>query len=137
MAMTIRKATSDDQPQIDTLARKLGLDYEGMDEDAFWLAEAEGRIVGIVGLKKHADCHELCALGVDPSFRNKGLGRDLVQALLRSADRDIYLATIIPSFFKACGFEKASPVPQSMNKGPEWCEGCNRELCTIMIRKIQ
>lgn len=134
--MNIRKAGQEDIPQITSLARKLGLDYQGMDEDSFWVAEDSGRIVGIVALKKYGDCHELCALGVDARRRNKGLGRKLVQALLQSTDRDIYLATIIPGFFKSCGFDKAAHIPSSMKKSPEWCEGCSKELCTGMVRKL-
>jgi N-acetylglutamate synthase-like GNAT family acetyltransferase len=134
--MNIRKAGQEDIPQITSLARDLGLDYPGMDDDSFWVAEDKARIVGIVALKKHGNCHELCALGVAPRRRNKGLGRKLVQALLQSADRDIYLATIIPGFFKNCGFNRTSDFPSSMKKSPEWCEGCPKELCTLMVRRL-
>ncbi|MCX6578247.1 MAG: GNAT family N-acetyltransferase [Candidatus Aminicenantes bacterium] len=133
--MNIRRARKEDFPQITSLARQLGLDYQGMDDDSFWVAEDGGRIAGIVALKKHADCHELCALGVHSRHRDKGLGRELVQVLLQSADRDIYLATIIPGFFENCGFDKTAHIPSSLKKSPEWCEGCSKELCTIMVRK--
>jgi len=134
--MKIRRAEKEDFPQITSLARKLGLDYERMEDDSFWLAEDKGRIAGLVALKKHGDCHELCALGVDPHRRNRGLGRKLVQTLLLSADRDIYLATVIPGFFEKCGFERTVHIPSSMKKSPEWCEGCSKELCTVMVRKL-
>jgi len=134
--MKIRRADQEDLPQITSFARKLGLDYQGLEEDSFWVVEDRGLIVGIVALKKHGDCHELCALGVDPRRRNKGFGRKLVQALLQSTDRDIYLATIIPDFFKSCGFDMAAHIPSSMKKSPEWCEGCSKELCTVMVRKL-
>jgi len=134
--MKIRRAGKEDLPQITSLARKLDLDYEGMDDDSFWLAEAGGGIAGIVALKKHGDCHELCALGVDPRRRHKGFGRKLVRALLQGADRDIYLATVIPGFFERCGFERAVRIPSSMMKSPEWCEGCSKEFCTVMVRKL-
>ncbi len=134
--MIIRRASNDDFPQISGLARKLGLDYQGMDKDSFWVAENRSRVVGIVGLKKHAGCYELCALGVDPAHRHKGLAQRLVKTLLQSADRDIYLATIIPGFFRGCGFDQAPEIPPSMKKSREWCEGCPRELCTPMVRKL-
>jgi N-acetylglutamate synthase-like GNAT family acetyltransferase len=134
--MNIRRARQEDFSQIASLARKLNLDYQGMEDDSFWVAEDRGRIVGIVALKKHGDCHELCALGVDPRRRNKGLGRKLVQALLQGAERDIYLATIIPGFFKNQGFEGTADFPSSMKKSPEWCEGCPKELCTVMARRL-
>jgi N-acetylglutamate synthase-like GNAT family acetyltransferase len=132
--MVIRSARQEDFSQIVALAKELGLDYEGMNKDSYWVAEDAGRIVGMVGLKKHADCHELCALGVSLGYRGKGLGQKLVHALLLNADRDIYLATIIPGFFEQGGFEKSTQFPASMKKTPEWCEGCPKELCTVMIR---
>jgi len=132
--MAIRSARQKDFSQIVALAKELGLDYEGMDKDSYWVAEEAGRIVGLVGLKKHADCHELCALGVSLGYRGKDLGQKLVHALLLNADRDIYLATIIPGFFEQCGFEKCTQFPASMKKAPEWCEGCRKELCTVMVR---
>lgn len=133
--MVIRSARHEDFSQIVALAEELGLDYEEMEKDSYWVAEEAGRILGMVGLKKHADCHELCALGVSPGNRGKGLGRKLVSALLLDADRDIYLATIIPGFFERCGFEKRTRFPASMKKAPEWCEGCQKELCTVMVRR--
>lgn len=135
--MVIRSARPVDFPRIVGLARKLSLDYKGMEGDTFWLAEEAGRIVGIIGLKKHPDCRELCALGVDPSYRKKGLGQTLVRTLLSSAARDIYLATVIASYFERCGFEKTASIPRCMKKDPEWCEGCDKELCTVMVRKFR
>lgn len=132
--MIIRSARQEDFSQIVALAKKLGLDYEGMNKDSYWVAEDAGRIVGMVGLKKHADCHELCALGVSLGYRGKGLGQKLVHTLLLNADRDIYLATIIPGFFEQCAFEQTAKFPASMKKAPEWCEGCPKELCTVMVR---
>jgi len=134
--MIIRRSRREDFSQITSLARKLNLDYQGMEDDSFWVAEEGGRIAGIVALKKHGDCRELCALGVDPRRRDKGFGRKLVQALLESADKDIYLATIIPGFFENCGFDKTAHIPSSLKKSPEWCEGCSKELCTVMVRKL-
>jgi N-acetylglutamate synthase-like GNAT family acetyltransferase len=135
--MVIRSARQEDFSQIVDLAKELGLDYEGMDKDPYWVAEDAGRIVGMVGLKKHADCHELCALGVSLGYREKGLGQKLVHALLLNADRNTYLATVIPGFFEQCGFEKRTRFPASMKKAPEWCEGCPKELCTVMVRTFR
>jgi N-acetylglutamate synthase-like GNAT family acetyltransferase len=136
--MRVRKAKAGDLPQIVELARTLGLDYPGMERDRFWVAEETGRIVGIVGLKKHPDCLELCALGVDPRQRSKGTGRALVEALMAKAHVDVHLATVIPGFFEACGFERTSEVPRTFidKRQTEWCEGCEQRLCTVMVRKV-
>lgn len=105
-----------------------------MEGDDAWLAEERDRTAGIVALKKHADCDELVSLGVDPEYRDRGLGRRLVRALLEATPGDVFLATVIPDFFERCGFKGAPSAPAGMAKDPAWCEGCPRERCQIMVR---
>jgi len=133
--MKVRKARPEDFAGILKLTASLGLDYPGLENDRAWVAEEDARKIGAVALKRHKDCEELVSLAVDPSFRGQGLGRRLVQSLLKSAPGDIYLATIIPDFFKRCGFNKAEAPPPGMKKDPAWCEGCPKERCTVMVRK--
>lgn len=106
-----------------------------METDNFFVADEGDKIVGICGLKKHSDCFELCSLGVEEAYRDKGLGAKLVHAVLKKAKREVYLTTIIPGFFEKFGFEKAGRFPESMIKKQDWCLGCNKELCTVMVRK--
>ena len=133
--MRVRKARKADFPQITRLARKYGLDYANMEADDFWVVGETGRIRGICGLKKHPECVELCALGVDEKWRYLGLGKQLVRAVVRNARGELFLATVIPDFFVRLGFERAEAVPASMVKKTEWCAGCTPELCTVMVRR--
>jgi len=133
--MIIRRAAPEDRPGIRSLAERLGLDYPGMEDDPFWAAVEGGAVIGMVGLKRHADSDELVSLGVDPDKRSGGLGRRLVVALAAEVAGDIHLATIIPGFFAGCGFGIIPQGPAGMKKDPSWCEGCPRERCTIMIGK--
>jgi N-acetylglutamate synthase-like GNAT family acetyltransferase len=133
--MLIRKAGRADLAEVIRLARACALDYEGMEADAFLVAEEGGRILGICGLKKHPECLELCALGVAEEWRGRGYGKRLVQEALKEAPGELYLATIIPGFFAPFGFAKPDIVPPSMVKKAEWCAGCRPELCTVMVRK--
>ena len=135
--MPIRKARREDLSRVRELAEGLGLDSPGMEDDAFWVAEDNGRIVGVCGFKRHPDCHELYALGVEESERGQGIGGDLVRTLVRDVKGDIYLATVTPGFFERVGFSRTSEFPRSMVKGGEWCEGCDRALCTVMMRKAE
>lgn len=135
--MPIRKARREDLSRVRELAEGLGLDSPGMEEDAFWVAEDNGRIEGVCGLKRHPDCLELYALGVEEGERGQGIGGDLVRTLVREVKGDIYLATVIPAFFERVGFSRTSEFPRSMVKGGEWCEGCDRALCTVMMRKAE
>jgi N-acetylglutamate synthase-like GNAT family acetyltransferase len=133
--MVVRRALALDWPRIVSLARECGLDYAGMEADEFWVAEEAGRVLGIVALKTHAECRELCALGVDAAWRGRGIGARLVRHLLGGVDGDVYLATVIPEFFERLGFERSVDVPRSLVKDAAWCVGCRRELCVVMVRR--
>lgn len=134
--MRVRKALPEDIPAAVSLAGKLGLDYPGMESDAIWVAGEGGEVAGMVALKRHTDCLELCALGVDPGSRKRGLGGALVEALMAEAPGDVHLATVIPGFFESCGFVRTHDIPASFpaKRMTAWCEGCPRELCTVMVR---
>lgn len=133
--MRVRKARQRDFAKVIALAKKYGLDYSDMEADRFWVADEKSQILGIVGLKRHVDCLELCSLGVDERFRNRGIGEKLVLALLAEAKAEVHLATIIPGYFEKFGFAPADHIPSSMIKKLEWCEGCSKELCVVMVRK--
>jgi N-acetylglutamate synthase-like GNAT family acetyltransferase len=133
--MLIRKARAADFPQIRSLAAIFNLDYADMEEDDFWVAAQGRKIVGMCGLKKHPDCLELCSLGVADRYRNKGLGRNLVSTLLEASAGDVYLTTIIPDYFEKLGFQRADRIPPSMLKPEEWCAGCSRDRCRVVVKK--
>jgi N-acetylglutamate synthase-like GNAT family acetyltransferase len=133
--MPVRKARPSDFARIRELAARDDLDYEDMEADRFWVAVEGGRVVGACGLAAHPDCLELRSLAVEEPSRGRGWGRRLVAAVLRAADRDVYLTTIRPGFFEAAGFGPASVVPPSMVKDEALCAGCRRDLCRVMVRE--
>ncbi len=135
--MRIRKPVSGDFPLVLKLARDLGLEYPGLEGDVVQVADEDGRVVGTVGLRRHPDCLELVALGVEENARGRGVGRRLVGALLADTSRDVYLATTSPAYFAGLGFERAGAVPRSLaaRMGTSWCEGCSPELCTVMVKR--
>ncbi len=134
--MTVRKPRGREIESAVELAGNLGLDYPEMEEDRLWIAEENGRIVGVVALKSHPDCLELCALGVDPMERKKGIGGGLVEALMKEAPGDVHLATVIPAYFEKQGFTRTETVPRAFveKRKTSWCEGCPVDLCTVMVR---
>ena len=134
-AVRVRKARKRDFPQIVGLAKSHNLDYAGMEADDFWVVAEGGQIRGICGLKEHPECRELCALGVEEEWRDRGWGGQLVRAVLREVPGDLFLATIIPDYFARFGFEKTDTFPDSMVKKAEWCAGCTPGLCTVMVRQ--
>ena len=135
--MRIRKIGPGEAAPAVELARRLDLDYPGLDADALWVAEEGGEVVGLVALKRHPDGLELCALGVDPARRGRGAAKALVEALMAEAPGDVHLATVIPAFFETCGFVRTAETPRAFLEKREtsWCEGCDRSRCTVMRRK--
>jgi len=133
--MKIRAARKTDFAQIRGLAASFNLDYSDMEADEFWVAAEGRRVVGACGLKKHPDCQELCSLGVAEGFRQKGLGKKLVAALLEASSGDIHLTTIIPDYFEKLGFQRADRVPPSLVKPEEWCGECPRDRCRVLVKR--
>lgn len=135
--MRVRKSLPEDIPAAAALARRLGIDYPGLESDRIWIAEDSGQLVGLVALKTHPDCLELCALGVDPDHRGRGVAQALVEALMADAPGAVHLATVIPRFFEACGFRVTQDVPATFpaKRKTPWCDGCPQELCTVMARE--
>jgi N-acetylglutamate synthase-like GNAT family acetyltransferase len=133
--MRVREAGPKDFLLLRRLARSLNLDYPGMENDRLWVAEEGGAIVGLVALKTHPDCLELCALGVDPAHRRKGLAKALVEALMAEAGAEVHLATVIPAFFEARGFSVTEAVPEAFaaKRRTDWCKGCDVKSCRVMI----
>ena len=83
--MLVREAIPEDIPAAVALARRLELDSPGLEADRLWVAVESGGVIGLVALKSHPDCLELCALGVDPDHRGKGTAKALVEALMAEA----------------------------------------------------
>jgi len=134
--MIIRKATAEDMPYVVRIAWRLALDYPGLENDTFLVAEERGKIVGILGLKDFGEFLELVAVGVLEEYREMGIGKKLVEEALRTAGlKKVYLLTTIPKFYESLGFEKVDEVPEALKKDPAWCAGCDRDRCVVMLRK--
>ena len=133
--MLIRKAVSTEWEHVFRIARECDVDYPGMEKDEFLVAERDGLVLGIVGLKRHPGCLELVALGVAAASRGTGIGGKLVLELLSRVREDVYLATVIPGYFERLGFVRPAEAPRPMVKDADWCAGCRRDLCTVMVRR--
>lgn len=81
-----------------------------------WVSQEEGRIVGAAALRTAGDETEVLNLGVAPSWRNRGLGRELMKAAIRDANHagatKVFLEVResnlgAQAFYKALGFTEA------------------------------
>jgi ribosomal protein S18 acetylase RimI-like enzyme len=73
-----------------------------------WLASDGQSLLGLVMLSPHSKGGHLDNLAVAPSARGRGIGQQLVQALLEAVAQEgaamVSLTTRIPSFFAPFGF---------------------------------
>ena len=150
--MMLRKAGIEDIKQIQVLInsfadedlmlpRSLNELYENLRD--FFVYGDKDKIAGCCAL--HIcwdDLAEIKSLAVDKRYRNKGLGRALVEACVQEARtlgaKKIFVLTYAPDFFKNSGFKKIAH-----NKLPHkiWAECINCPKfpdCqeTALIRKI-
>jgi ribosomal protein S18 acetylase RimI-like enzyme len=74
-----------------------------------WLASDAAGVLGLVMLSPHSKGGHLENLAVAPSARGRGIGLQLVQALLQAVGHEgpamVSLTTRIPRFFSPLGFQ--------------------------------
>jgi len=150
--MIYRKATMEDVPQCHDLIqhyasqglmlrRPLMMLYEGVRD---MVVAVDGtRVVGTGCL--HVLWHDLAevrSLAVDPACSRQGIGRNLVEFMLREAQEiniaRVFTLTYQQGFFEKCGFTVVSKeqMPQKVWKE---CVYCDKFHCcdeTAMIRLI-
>lgn len=108
MNLKIRKATQADLKEIKTILSYYYLDTENTEKNLpeFIVAEMNRQIVGCACLD-FGDIVELRSIAVLPSYRNRGIGSKLVDAILNRAEAltdNVYLRTTSPVFFEKKGF---------------------------------
>lgn len=134
--LKLRDATEKDMPQIDAIALKFDLDSNDTNYKQFIVADDNGKIAGFGRLIRRENALELGTIGVTEEYRNKGIGKMIVNELVKRADEDLYITTLIPAYFEKFDFKKLdTPAPSSMIRKKEWCDGCKKVGCTVMKRK--
>ena len=133
----VRRARTSDVPAIkrlvDIYAGRILLEknlvtlYESVQE--FWVAEhpAEpGQLVGCGALHVlWADLGEVRTIAVDPTFTGRGVGRAIVEQLLRVAHelelQRVFVLTFETEFFARHGFTEIEGTPVSAEVFDEMC----------------
>lgn len=132
----IRQAKPQDLPVIKRLARKYGLLTDDFKTKEFLVARPAGRIIGFGRIKVRGRLKELASLGVVPSARKSGVGQALVRALVEKAGGTVYLATVIPRFFRRLGFKVVRRIPRELRRKAAYCRGCQPKLCRVMANYV-
>ncbi len=87
---TLRAATADDLSRIRSLVIAGHINPSGLDWKRFIVAvdtETRAEVIGCGQIKPHRDgSHELASIVVDPTWRGRGVARDIIEHLIASVD---------------------------------------------------
>ncbi|MCL7413735.1 MAG: GNAT family N-acetyltransferase [ANME-2 cluster archaeon] len=133
MNVSIRNAIISDIPSIKSILSQYILETELVEDniDQFIVAKNRGRIVGCACLDTGAGVVELRSIAVLPGWKNKGLGRRLLETLEQRAKGmtgRIYVRTTARGFFEKMGFRALD----NSQKPVLWqdCAECDRfDVC--------
>ena len=94
------------RPPRDVFERVVAASHQ---RQRLWLASDADGVLGLVMLSPHSKGGHLENLAVTPSARSRGIGQQLVQALLQAVGHGgpamVSLTTRIPCFFSPFGFQ--------------------------------
>ena len=122
MQLTLSQPTANEMPVIAGYVKEFVLDDEGMREQQFIISKNNDQVVGFGRLKNHNYFSELCTLGVVTEYRGKGIGKTLVNELIKkAAGKHIYVVCIIPTYFQKFGFEISEQYPDIIKKKYALC----------------
>ena len=142
--MKIRGATNRDLDAVEGLLSANDLPLDGVKEhfSSFVVAEDNGEIAGAIGLEKFGSVALLRSAVVSPKYRGGGIGRRLVeQVLKRASDEGIeelfLLTTTAEKYFPRFGFSPTvrSAVPAAVTASAEF-QGACPDSAVVMTRRI-
>ncbi len=142
--MRIRKARKSDLSAVEHLlaASKLPLDGVRDHFDYFIVAEDGDVIEGAVGLEKYDSVALLRSAVVAPASRGSGIGRQLVEEVVKLAEADgideLYLlTTTAEKYFPRFGFSATTraAVPEKLKSSAEF-QGACPDTAVVMRRRL-
>lgn len=149
----IHLAEKEDAVSIDIILSTYFLDRDEIPYEDFYIARAGDKIIGCAVFEKlksrNGDLgfYEIHTIAVLPPYKNKGIGKLLLNRLVLEIEnrisndsnilKTVYARTTAPEFFEHCGFKKTNP-----DKTTLWmeCVQCNKiEICskTVLIKNLE
>lgn len=137
MHLNLRIPTEKEFQLVCDYIKAFELDNRDLQKEQFMVALFGNELLGFGRLRHHSDGVELCSLGVVAPHRRKGIGRAIVNALVKQAVNDVFLVCIIPEFFAPMGFTTVSHFPDSIKNKMQYCasELIVPETYVAMVRK--
>jgi amino-acid N-acetyltransferase len=143
--VSLRPATGRDLPAIERLLAASSLPLAGVAEnlESFLVAEsAGGELVGVAGLEVCCNNALLRSTAVDPAWRGRGVGRQLVERIIADAEsrgiRALYLLTTTAErYFPSFGFTRTTrdAVPEEVRATAEFQGACPASA-VVMTREL-
>jgi amino-acid N-acetyltransferase len=142
--ITLRPASKKDLGKVRELLTAARLPLDGVSDciDKFIVAESDGSMVGSIGLERYGDYALLRSAAVAESYRGKGVGHKLVDALLARAASDgvktmYLLTTTADAWFPEFGFATIdrSWVPDAVMASREFMGACPSSA-TVMRKNL-
>ena len=142
--MQIRSAKDSDLSAVERLLAASDLPTDGVRDNfsSFVVADDDGAIAGAIGLEKYGSAALLRSAVVSPESRGSGIGRKLVEQLLRRAEEagvdELYLlTTTAEDYFPKFGFIRTSraAVPDSVKSSAEFRGACP-DTAVVMTRRL-
>ena len=134
--VTIRRSQANDHAAILEIIKEHELSYPTQTLDNFWVAEEQGRVVGIASLWEFRNFFFLSSVGVAASRQHRGVATKLLETLLSGLRKDVYLFTVTPEFFSRFNFHAVPEPPKGIPHRTIFaCAACTPEACVTMRRK--
>jgi len=115
MEVFVRPALEFDIEKIMPYINEYGLDSENLDNEQFYIAEADGKLAGFGRVKSYGEVYELATLGVLENFRGNDIGRKIIEKLINIVpSKEIWITTIIPEYFERFGFIEDDNIPDEI-----------------------
>jgi amino-acid N-acetyltransferase len=142
--VSLRPATSSDLPAVERLLTASSLPLAGVAENlkTFVVAESGGELVGVAGLEVCCNNALLRSTAVDPTWRGRGVGRQLVERVIADAEargiRALYLLTTTAEhYFPSFGFTRTTrdAVPEEVRMTAEFKGACPASA-VVMSREL-
>ena len=142
--MQIRSAKDSDLSAVERLLAASDLPTDGVRDNfsSFVVADDNGAITGAIGLEKYGSAALLRSAVVSADSRGSGIGRKLVEQLLRRAEEagvdELYLlTTTAEDYFPKFGFIRTSraAVPDSVKSSAEFRGACP-DTAVVMTRRL-
>ncbi|MCX6296356.1 MAG: GNAT family N-acetyltransferase [Bacteroidetes bacterium] len=119
--LSLKTPTEKEFFQIKNYIQVFELDDRVLQQHEFIAAFRNDELFGFGRLRQHADCIELCSLGVVTKHRRQGIGKAIVAELIKKSNSSIYLVCIIPDFFAPFGFQIIGTYPTAIQDKLNYC----------------